>query len=182
MEEYRVDGFRFDLSKGFTQKVSGDNVELWSQYDKDRIAYVKEYTDAIKSVNPAAYVIMEHFAVESEEDEIAAYKSVLLWRNLNYNFAEAAMGWKDKADLSGIKAFNRIGFMESHDEERIAFKAKEWGNGSIKTDLATRMGQNTVCAAFALLSPGPRMIWQFGEQGYDYSIDYNGRTGRKPAR
>lgn len=182
MEEYRVDGFRFDLSKGFTQKVSGDNVELWSQYDKDRIAYIKEYTDAIKSVNPAAYVIMEHFAVESEEDEIAAYKSVLLWRNMNYNFAEAAMGWKDKADLSGIKAFNRIGFMESHDEERIAFKAKEWGNGSIKTDLATRMKQNTVCAAFALLSPGPRMIWQFGEQGYDYSIDYNGRTGRKPVR
>lgn len=182
MKEYRIDGFRFDLSKGFTQKLSGDNVELWSQYDANRIGYIKNYTDAIKEVNPKAYVIMEHFAVESEENDIASYKSTLLWRNMNYNFAEAAMGWKDKADLTGIKAANRVGFMESHDEERIAFKANEWGNGTIKTDLATRLNQNTVCAAFAFLSPGPRMLWQFGELGYDYSIDYNGRTGRKPVR
>jgi hypothetical protein len=26
------------------------------------------------------------------------------------------------------------------------------------------------------------MIWQFGEIGYDISIDYNGRTGRKPVK
>ena len=30
--------------------------------------------------------------------------------------------------------------------------------------------------------PGPKMIWQFGELGYDYSIDYNGRLGEKPVR
>jgi 1,4-alpha-glucan branching enzyme len=29
---------------------------------------------------------------------------------------------------------------------------------------------------------GPKMIWQFGELGYDYSIDYNGRIGNKPIR
>jgi hypothetical protein len=28
--------------------------------------------------------------------------------------------------------------------------------------------------------PGPKMIWQFGELGYDISIDYNGRLGKKP--
>jgi hypothetical protein len=28
--------------------------------------------------------------------------------------------------------------------------------------------------------PGPKMIWQFGELGYDVSIDENGRTGPKP--
>ncbi len=26
------------------------------------------------------------------------------------------------------------------------------------------------------------MIWQFGEIGYDVSIDYNGRLGRKPIK
>ena len=36
------------------------------------------------------------------------------------------------------------------------------------------------CAAFFLTVPGPKMIWQFGEIGYDYSINYNDRTGRKP--
>jgi hypothetical protein len=30
--------------------------------------------------------------------------------------------------------------------------------------------------------PGPKMIWQFGELGYDYSIDFNGRVGEKPIR
>jgi len=28
--------------------------------------------------------------------------------------------------------------------------------------------------------PGPKMIWQFGELGYDVSIDFNGRLGKKP--
>jgi len=35
-------------------------------------------------------------------------------------------------------------------------------------------------AAFFLTVPGPKMIWQFGEIGYDYSINYNDRTGEKP--
>jgi hypothetical protein len=35
-------------------------------------------------------------------------------------------------------------------------------------------------AAFFLTVPGPKMIWQFGEIGYDYTIEYNGRTGEKP--
>ncbi len=26
------------------------------------------------------------------------------------------------------------------------------------------------------------MIWQFGELGYDISIDFNGRTGEKPIK
>jgi len=34
--------------------------------------------------------------------------------------------------------------------------------------------------AFLLGIPGPKMIWQFGELGYDKSIDENGRVGRKP--
>ena len=30
--------------------------------------------------------------------------------------------------------------------------------------------------------PGPKMIWQFGELGYDISIEQGGRTSRKPIR
>ena len=30
--------------------------------------------------------------------------------------------------------------------------------------------------------PGPKMLWQFGELGYDVSIDFNGRTGEKPIK
>ena len=37
-------------------------------------------------------------------------------------------------------------------------------------------------AAFLFSIPGPKMIWQFGELGYDISINFNGRTGEKPIK
>lgn len=69
--------------------------------------------------------------------------------------------------------------MESHDEERTAYKSLKWGNG-ITGNLAARMQRLRLNAAFSLLVPGPKMIWQFGELGYDVSIEENGRTGEKP--
>jgi hypothetical protein len=48
--------------------------------------------------------------------------------------------------------------------------------------LARSMRRAGSCAAFSLLVPGPKMIWQFGEIGYDVSIEENGRTGRKPVK
>ena len=35
---------------------------------------------------------------------------------------------------------------------------------------------------FLIPLQGPKMIWQFGELGYDYSIEFNGRVGNKPIR
>ncbi|MGM9739323.1 MAG: hypothetical protein ACI3ZP_01850, partial [Candidatus Cryptobacteroides sp.] len=35
-------------------------------------------------------------------------------------------------------------------------------------------------AAFFLTVPGPKMLWQFQELGYDVSIETGGRTGKKP--
>ncbi|MGL5920215.1 MAG: alpha-amylase family glycosyl hydrolase, partial [Bacteroidales bacterium] len=79
--EYKIDGFRFDLSKGFTQTQSGSDVGLWSKYDAARIGYIKEYVDAIKAAGPNIYAIMEHFAEQSEENTIANYQNTLLWNN-----------------------------------------------------------------------------------------------------
>jgi hypothetical protein len=45
------------------------------------------------------------------------------------------------------------------------------------------MDQAIANATQFLTIPGPKMIWQFGELGYDYSIDYNGdRTAEKPVK
>jgi hypothetical protein len=86
-----------------------------------------------------------------------------------------------------------ITYMESHDEERIMYKNINFGNSSgaynIKdTNIALRRAE--LDAAFLLTIPGPKMIWQFGELGYDYSINYcvNGtinnscRLDSKPVR
>ncbi|KAA6301353.1 MAG: hypothetical protein EZS26_002550, partial [Candidatus Ordinivivax streblomastigis] len=40
------------------------------------------------------------------------------------------------------------------------------------------MKQLAVNTAFFLTVPGPKMIWQFGELGYDISIEQDGRTGK----
>ncbi|MDP9229206.1 MAG: T9SS type A sorting domain-containing protein, partial [Bacteroidota bacterium] len=67
-----------------------------------------------------------------------------------------------------------VTYMESHDEERLMYKNLQFGNssGSYDTrDLNTALSRMEMCAAFFLNIPGPKMIWEFGEQGYDFSIN-----------
>jgi 1,4-alpha-glucan branching enzyme len=193
LEEYKFDGFRFDLSKGFTQKNSLGNVGLWGQYDQSRIDLLKRMADEIWETDPEAIIILEHFADNSEETVLQNY-GMMFWGNMNHNYSEASMGYHDngKSNLIGASYTSRgwnepnlISFMESHDEERLMYKNIQYGNASggynIK-DLGTALNRVKLAAAFYFTIPGPKMIWQFGELGYDYSIDYNGRVGNKPIR
>jgi hypothetical protein len=43
-----------------------------------------------------------------------------------------------------------------------------------------KLDRMKMAAALFYAIPGPKMIWQFGELGYDVSINSNGRTGTKP--
>ncbi|MGN1215148.1 MAG: alpha-amylase family glycosyl hydrolase [Candidatus Cryptobacteroides sp.] len=183
LTEYKVDGFRFDLTKGFTNRqCTEDNA---SNYDQSRIAILKDYNSAIKAVNPDAMVILEHFCETKEENELAA-DGMKVWRNLNYSFCEAAKGNASGSDLGGLWTGTSmpfgslVGYSESHDEERTAYKSLTEGNASVKNSLKARMQRESLCGAFLLLVPGPKMIWQFQELGYDVSINEGGRTGRKP--
>jgi 1,4-alpha-glucan branching enzyme len=203
LEEYKIDGFRFDLTKGITQKSSytglnKDGYPVWdesgvSQYDSQRIGFLKRMADEIWKVNDKAYVILEHFTANDEEKALAEY-GMMIWGNANFNYNEATMGYHDnnKSNFSWISYKNRgwsephvIGYMESHDEERLMFKNLEFGNSlgdyNIK-ELETGLKRIELAAAFFFTIPGPKMIWQFGEMGYDFSIDYNGRVGNKPIR
>ncbi len=187
LEEYHVDGFRFDLTKGFTQKSSNEsNAGI---YDESRIAILKDYNKAIKEADDKAVVILEHFC-DLRESKALAEDGMILWGNRNYAYCQTAMGWPEGAGFDGYDGYSGIysesmpfgsivGFMESHDEERTAYKQKKWGHTSI-TSLDAKMQRLQLNAAFFLTVPGPKMIWQFGELGYDVSIDENGRTGAKP--
>ena len=179
LEEYNLDGFRFDLTKGFTQKTCSESNA--GNYDANRVAILKDYYSAIKEVKEDAFVILEHFCDDKEEKELAT-EGINLWRNMNNAYCQTAMGYSSDSDFSRMyeKTPAWVGFMESHDEERMAYKQSQWGDGTLKTDLATRMKQLEINAAFTFTVPGPKMIWQFGEMGYDVTIEENGRTGRKP--
>lgn len=194
IDNYKIDGFRFDLSKGFTQKNSGTSeaaVSAWSAYDAGRIAIWNDYNSYIKTADPNNfYVILEHFAADAEEKELAD-QGMMFWNNLNSSFNQSTMGYVDNSDFSrgfyGTHGFakpeNLVTYMESHDEERTMFKNLTYGNSngsySVK-NLATALKREEMAAAFLMAIPGPKMIWQFEELGYEISIEQNGRTGEKP--
>lgn len=293
LKEYDFDGFRFDLTKGFTNKSSNESSA--SAYDASRVSILKGYYNYIMSVKNDAVVILEHFCDDKEEKELAQ-AGMKVWRNCNGAYRNTVLGGSD--DFGGMWTGTNsmtfgayVGYMESHDEERLCYGATSTGQSvswgvcgtmtnwtsdiSMKADglfyvadnvkvvqndrfkirgngawdaaynygaatenhtltagqpyvmtlgseskdmyvpaagtydiyfcpqlktiwlmqdgkrpsepdvqsedaLATAMKRAGASAAFFLTVPGPKMIWQFGEIGYDYSINYNDRTGEKP--
>ncbi|MFN5046401.1 MAG: alpha-amylase family glycosyl hydrolase, partial [Bacteroidota bacterium] len=177
---YKLDGFRWDLSKGFTQTNNPNNVSAWGNYDASRIKTWKRIYDSMQLVSNGSYCILEHFADNSEEKELADY-GMMFWGNGNYNFNQATMGYSQDADFSGILHSKRnwqqphlIGYMESHDEERLMYKNINFGNQSVNystRDSNTALQRMSQAAAFWSMMPGPKMIWQFGELGFPFSIN-----------
>lgn len=187
LSEYHVDGFRFDLSKGFTQVISGSDVEAWSRRDESRIAIWKKIYDRIKTNNPEVYVILEHFAANDEEKELADY-GMVFWGNMNGVFRE--MGKGASRNFEGAFYQNRgwthnhlLAYMESHDEERVMFDMLNYGATSPVnlTNLTEAINLKQLLTAFYFSIPGPKMIWQFGEFGFDLELN-NDRLGIKPTR
>jgi glycosidase len=207
LTNYKIDGFRFDLSKGFTQNQTCDanggncNVGAWGAYDASRIAIWKRYYDTMQLKSPGSYAILEHFADNSEELELSNY-GLMLWGNANCNYTQAAQGyasgpcgnWNFDYGIYLARGWTNpflVTYMESHDEERLMYNALLYGNSSgaynIKT-LATALKRMELNAAFFFTIPGPKMIYEFDELGYDYSINYcadgtinnNCRTDAKP--
>lgn len=189
IKEYKVDGFRFDFTKGFTNTTGNGG-----SFDISRVNILKRMADVIWSEDPDSYVILEHFATNAEEKLLSDY-GMMLWGNSNYNYGEAGMAYfeNNKSDFSWISYKKRnwnnpnlVAYMESHDEERLTYKFTSWGNTqnpdySIRS-LTNSLERMELNANFFIPVPGPKMIWMFGELGYDYSIDFNGRVGNKPVR
>ncbi|MDD4971689.1 MAG: alpha-amylase family glycosyl hydrolase [Paludibacter sp.] len=174
--EYKVDGYRMDLTKGFTQNSGTE-----STYDQSRIDNLSTYYDAVKAVKSDAMFILEHFCINTEETALAN-KGMYLWRNMNSAYSQSAMGYQSNSDFSGMTATppNWVGYAESHDEERNFYNAKTYGLGNIATDSIARVKRVPLNVAFTTLLPGPKMIYEFGEMGFDYSINSNGgRTNDK---
>ena len=184
LTEYKFDGFRFDFTKGFTNTVGNG----WN-YDASRINILEDIADTIWNTSPGAYMICEHLTDNSEEKVLSEY-GIMLWGNMNYNYLEASMGYISNSDFSwtsykkrGWNKPNLVSYMESHDEERMLFKDISYGNSNsdynIKDeDIALKRAE--LCGAFFFSIPGPKMLWEFEELGYDISIDDPCRVCEKP--
>jgi hypothetical protein len=193
IQEYHTDGYRFDLAKGYTQTYSGGDVGLWGDYDTMRIRLIERMADKVwNTVDSSSVLILEYFANNPEQIELSNHnKGLMLWGfDMNPSYGQCTMGYNTNADLSDISYIydqwtqpNLVGYMESHDEERLMYDNETYGDSvagyDIKT-VATGCARVECAATLFFPVPGPKMFWMFGERGYDLSINYNGRINPKP--
>ena len=172
LTEYKVDGFRLDLSHGLCGATAGTSVRNIKDY----------YEKGVKAVAPDAYMILEHWGNNCDNDRKELIKEgMLCWDNTTQAYYQTAMGWlKDGDSFSNANRDGYVSYCESHDEERAFFKAKEWGDGDLKTDDQERIGRVPVNMAFLTLLNGPQMFYHFAEFGFDYSKwqNANGQWGK----
>jgi glycosidase len=190
INEYHFDGYRFDLSKGFMQTGS------FYDYNQERIDILKRMADALWAHSPDAYIILEHLGANNEEIVLSNY-GMMLWGNIHGPYKENILGtsfpdirWTHHG-ARGWNDMHVIGFMESHDEERQMYEALNFGGSSGIYNVRTvnnALERMKLASAFLYSIPGPKMLWQFGELGYDLSINRCGngtisndcRTNAKP--
>ena len=187
IQEFKIDGFRWDLTKGFTQNCTGSD-SCTNSYQQDRVDVLKEYTDYAWSLDPYHFTIFEHLGADNEEQQWANYrinetpsKGVMMWGEMTTAYAQLLMGYASNSDISrmghtahGFTTKRVIGYPESHDKEKIMYSALTYGNSTnashnVKT-LNTALYRMSALGAVSLLVPGPKMLWHFADLGFDLSI------------
>jgi hypothetical protein len=188
IEEYKIDGFRWDLTKGFTQNCSDADQSCTNSYQQDRVDILKSYVDYCWNLDPTHYAIFEHLGSENEEKEWANYrinetpsKGVMMWGEMTSQYETLIKGVAG-ADIGGIGHKSRpsftgkrlLGYPESHDKERLVYTALTTGNAAgafpVYNNLPNTLNRMSAIGAVSILVPGPKMIWHFADLGMDDSI------------
>jgi len=154
MEEYKVDGYRLDLSHGLCGK------------SYNAVANLKDYYN--KAVKPlGGYLMLEHWGSNMGSDRPQLVnEGMMCWQNTCEAFFQTGMGWlKDGDDFANANMDNYVSYPENHDEERTSFKAKLYGNGDLKTNEAARAARVPLNLGFQCLLNGPQLFYHFTELG-----------------
>jgi len=185
IEEFNIDGFRWDLTKGFTQNCTSGDENCTNGYQQDRVDVLREYVDYSWSLDPYHYAIFEHLGSDSEEQQWANYrigetipKGVMMWKEMWNDYKNLGNG--SAANISGMGSNEHgftmkraLGYPESHDKDRVMYEMVTFGasNGSYDiTDLNTALTRMSTIGATSIMIPGPKMLWHFAELGMDISI------------
>jgi glycosidase len=186
IQDFKIDGLRWDLTKGFTQCCSASDETGTNAYQQDRVDILKGYADYSWSLDPSTYVIFEHLGQDNEEQQWANYKidegkGVMMWGKMTEPYNQLTMGFASNSNINrmgsdshGFTGNRVMGYAESHDEERLMYKNLQYGNstnsGHDVKNLNTALSRMSALGAISLTIPGPKMIWHFGELGMDNSI------------
>ena len=173
LTEYKVDGFRFDLVKGLGNNSSYANNgdAATNAFNQSRIDNMHELQQAMEEVNPNAYFINENLAGAQEENAMAAFGQ-LNWANVNTQGGQYAMGYASNSGLDRFYAPNdsrtwgsTVSYLESHDEQRLAYMQNTNGASGIKGSIVNSMHRLGSAAAQMMMAPGAHMVWMFSELG-----------------
>ncbi len=186
IQEFKIDGFRWDLTKGFTQNCATGDEACTNAYQADRVAVLKEYADYSWSLDPDHYVIFEHLGTDYEEQQWANYrisegKGIMMWGKMTNELNQLTMGYSSSSNFDrmgheahGFTGKRLVGYAESHDEERLMYRNLQFGNSTNSAhdvkDLNTALSRMSALGAVTLTIPGPKMIWHFGDLGMDNSL------------
>lgn len=187
--EYKVDGYRFDLVKGLgdNDSYANNGDAATNAYNASRVARMKKLHDAMREVKADAYFINENLAGAQEENEMAA-DGELNWANVNHSGGMYAKGDKTDSGLARFYAPNdqrtwgsTVSYLESHDEQRLAYMQNQDGVTGVRGVIKASMGRLGSAAAQMILSPGAHMIWQFSELGnFENTKNANGGNNTDP--
>ncbi|NCT16193.1 MAG: T9SS type A sorting domain-containing protein [Flavobacteriales bacterium] len=182
IEDFKIDGIRWDLTKGFTQNCSESDFNCTDSFQADRVAVLKEYADHSWSLDPEHYVIFEHLGGDAEEQEWANYrlgegKGIMMWSEMWNSYKNLAQGQSSSIDISrightahGFTGKRTIGYPESHDKDRIMYEMFQFGVSGVSGNLNTDLTRMSALGAVFLTVPGPKMVWHFADLGMDDSI------------
>ncbi|WP_396198387.1 alpha-amylase family glycosyl hydrolase [Flavobacterium sp.] len=184
--EFKIDGFRWDLTKGFTQNCTASDQSCTNNYQADRVAILKDYADYTWNLDADFYNIFEHLGSDLEEQQWANYrlsegKGIMMWGELYEPYKQLTSGYAINGDINRMGHVSRgftgkrlIGYSESHDKDRLMYQAFAFGNGAgtapVNGNLNNTLNRMSTVGATSLLIPGPKMIWHFQELGMDDSI------------
>ena len=161
LTEYKIDGYRMDLSHGLCSDKPNTSVENLKYY----------YTNGVKAASSDAYFILEHWGgnMGTERPQLVD-AGMMCWQNTNEAFMQTAMGWlKDGDDFGPANMDNYVSYCENHDEERSFFKAKQWGAGNVNSNDEARYKRIPLNIGFQCMLDGPQLFYHFAEIGFDYS-------------
>lgn len=194
IQDYKIDGFRWDLTKGFTNACSSGDEGCTNAYQTDRVGKLQDYAKIQWTYDPNFLIIFEHLGVNGSAGEETAWanysppppfpaqtaeqKGIMQWRKMTDPYADLLKG--NYADISAVTEkgtttglanmkYRFIGYAESHDEERVGYKAFNEA-GQTQGNLPKILQRLPALGAVHLLVPGPKMIWHFGDLGNTASL------------
>lgn len=174
LTEYKVDGYRMDLSHGLCGTTY------------DAVDHLKDYYRAVTETSADAYFILEHWGNNMASDRPQLVNAgMMCWQNTCVPYQQTAMGWLGQADEDRFTDANMddyVSYLNNHDEERPFFKAHQWGAGTMKTNEEALCARIPLNMAFLALLDGPQLFYHFDELGFDNSKwqDQDGKWGTNP--